>query len=361
MNLIRSISIPISRLRYSDGIIRTASFESETAVNLTTIDQLAYFGNISIGSPPQNFTVVFDTGSADLWVPSTDCPDQFCLATNSYNPLDSKTEGSTKDDFEIVYAKGRVEGRVVSDRLTLGNLTVREQPFGIATSVSEEIVPGRFDGVLGLGFESLSRLNKRPPMQSLFTEYPWIDPIVSVWITNSTEDGQGGIVDIGQVNEDRFAGKLCWSTVKSDLYWRLLITRFKYGRKRLSWNPDRKMAIIDTGTSMNIGPSRYVTRLARWIGAQPIGAGLYVIPNNTSLKKLKPITFYLANCKIILRPEQYLVTLNETVYFGFQGSRVSGLARRSYSWILGDVFFRAYYTSFNYGNKSIGFADSCTA
>jgi len=122
-----------------------------------------YYGSISIGNPPQSFQVIFDTGSSNLWVPKigcTHCGNPFFGKKSKY---DHDTSTSYKEDggeFNIMYGSGSVSGFFsVDDVLLADDIVVSQQRFAEiqdAGGLGLAYALGKFDGILGLGFTSIS-------------------------------------------------------------------------------------------------------------------------------------------------------------------------------------------------------------
>ncbi len=123
-----------------------------TVVKLSNYKDVQYIGDIFIGTPPSQLSVIFDTGSNILWVPSYDCIN--CLKkTSRYNPNLSSTSRETNMTKSVNYAIGFVEGNLCYDTVSLNrNKNFRVNALLFLNVNDEQNLTGTVgDGVFGLG------------------------------------------------------------------------------------------------------------------------------------------------------------------------------------------------------------------
>ena len=83
-------------------------------------------GTISVGTPPVTYTVDFDTGSSDLFLPGPTCNAASCKTHQKYNPSASSTSVDRKQQFSLAYEdKSTVSGEQYYDTVSISGLTVR--------------------------------------------------------------------------------------------------------------------------------------------------------------------------------------------------------------------------------------------
>lgn len=59
-------------------------------------NDLLWAGSVSFGTPTQSFTMLFDTGSSDTWIPSSDEQCTGCRGSDRYDP-DLSTSAAAQD------------------------------------------------------------------------------------------------------------------------------------------------------------------------------------------------------------------------------------------------------------------------
>lgn len=334
-----------------------------------------YFGPITIGTPGQEFTVIFDTGSANLWVPSEKCEPGpgagfACLNHNRYDSEKSETwiEDGTK--FEIQYGTGSMIGFQSIDHVdiapTTGGLTAYNATF--AEAVEEPgvtFLAAVFDGIMGLSYPTIS-VNGATPIYNQLMENGDVDSgVFAFWIHRESSQGpheQGGEIAWGGVNPERFEGEFPdafnWHAVTRKAYWEIDIGGIDVMDIDItSACPNGCTAIVDSGTSLITGPTEMTNRINRAIGAIEFVAGEWLVICRR-IPDMPDIKFTIDGIEYVLKPEDYVLQITD------QGqtqciSAFMGLDMpESYGefWIFGDAFMGKYYTAFDFDNDRVGFA-----
>lgn len=232
-----------------------------------------YYGQIGLGSPPQEFMVVFDTGSSNLWVPSSQCSwfSIACDLHHKYHATSSATYQKNNTKFAIQYGSGSLSGFLSTDILTFGTLEVQQQTFAEATKEPGlAFVAAKFDGILGLGFPEIAVTGAVPPFNNMLAQGLVKEPVFSFWLNRNVEGKQGGELTLGGVDPDHYKGEHVWAPVTRRGYWQIAMDSVKV--PGASSCEGGCKAIADSGTSLLVGPSDEVAAINLAIGAEGVVA-----------------------------------------------------------------------------------------
>eukprot|EP00971_Amphidinium_carterae_P068369 1353677-Amphidinium_carterae.1 len=286
-----------------------------------------YFGNIRLGGPePQEFSVVFDTGSGHAIVPSTECVSETCLIHRRYDrpksalAADIDWDGTVlgpqqaRDQMTVSFGTGEITGQFVYDRLCLGGLdedgdeevqdselsdenssalpsgsgatssegfVLLQSSFNLSHLADRQVIAEpcvnlrvvvatemtqdpfssfAFDGILGLGLESLALSPQFSFFAQLVAQGVVDQPIFGVFLGVYEESE----IQFGGIAEEKLQSQVQWVPVAlPELgHWEVAVQRIIVGDDVLDYcNDGSCRAVVDTGTSLLATPADFADTL----------------------------------------------------------------------------------------------------
>ncbi|KAG2139040.1 aspartic peptidase domain-containing protein [Suillus clintonianus] len=306
----------------------------------------SWFGAISVGTPLQNFTADFDTGSADFFLPGPSCDVQ-CSGHTLFNPNSSSSAVALGKSFQLSFGdKSTAEGQQYNDTVSIGGLTATAQTLGVASNTSG-FLKEKFDGLMGMSFPSLSHFPAEPVFNTLVSQGAVSESVFAFKLASS-----GSELHLGGVNSALYKGSFTYAPVTKQAFWQIDGDGIWINGNQIV---KTFSAIVDTGTTLIVGNSSVVSQFyAAITNATEVQPGIYTLPCNAIPNMSITIggkAFPLSTDTFNKGPTD---SSGKICIGGVQGSDSVG---DQFQWILGDVFMRNVYTAFDVGNSRIGFAE----
>ncbi|KAK0524399.1 hypothetical protein OC835_005930 [Tilletia horrida] len=298
-------------------------------------NELLWTGEVQVGTPAQTIVLDFDTGSSDTWV-----------NPNIYKPSASSTAKKTGKTFRVAYGDGsNASGDIYKESVTVGGLTALNQAFGNATKST--LQDSGNQGIAGLAFESIAQFKSPPFFDTLVAQGTVPSPVFSFGLWP-----EGARLDLGQIVAEAYQGDIVYSPVDpSDGFW---TTSFN-----VTGVDATQTGIIDTGTTLIIGPPDVVTAIYQSLGVQTQtqqGEVYGVYPTNSP----PSISLTFNGVPFTISPD--------ALSFQSQGTQtIAGLIGADIgagpAWIVGDVFLQDVYAVFDKSPNApqVGFAPKATS
>jgi len=328
-----------------------AKYGAPQPVVINNYQNAQYYGEITVGTPGEKLNVVYDTGSSNLWVPMKDCC-SFLTRHSLYHHDKSSTYSANGTKFAIQYGSGPVAGYYSQDAINIGNVPVSDYTFAEVNDVSGLGVAyslGKFDGICGMGWDSISVDGVQTPVQALVASGQLPEPVFAFFMG----DNAAGELVLGGVDASHYTGDFTYVPLQSKSYWQISLDGLKLDGSSVGSTP---YAIVDSGTSLMAGPTTDVQAIASSLSLTSVLGKEYIVDCSKQYK----LSWTIGGKDYDLDQDAMVVSNSGgQCLFGMMAIDVP--APRGPLWILGDVFMRQYYVKFDVGQERLGFATSATS
>jgi hypothetical protein len=255
-----------------------------------------------------------------------------------------------------MYGSGNISGIVSNDVVGLADVTVTGQDFAeVVKESGMAFTFGKFDGILGLAFDSISVGHATPVWYNLMKQGLVDKKVFSFYLSrNSTGMMGGGQLTLGGVDKTLFKGDIQYVPLTHENYWQIKMDGVIFEYRNLCGDEGCK-AIVDSGTSMITGPTELVNKINGQLGCIISGSECSWLhcPDYSTLPNLE---FQLNGVSYVLSPKEYIMETGGACISALMGMDIQEPVGPL--WILGDKFMEKYYTVFDYENKQVGFAEA---
>ena len=337
--------------------------------SLLNFRNVVYTGPLLIGSPPQHFTVVYDTGSADLWVFSAASRIPPTATNHYYQSNDSSTHIRNGSGWSIEYGEGKASGYLSSDVVSLAGRSVSGQLFGEAVSYSDNFrsADDPMDGILGLSSGGLSESHATTLIDALYAQHQ-IDARVFSFYLTAEQQSTGSRFILGEPDPAYAPHGITYyplvPQVREAQQWVIPVDRLVTG-----WSADGRssdahglcenrpcVALMDTGTSFVGLPTLAFLSIKQLILSRRPDCAYDVNHaeiscSDPSFAKLPTLTLTLAGSHVYhLQPRHYMVD----GVVGLLG--IHPTSAEADFLVLGDTFLKTFYTVFDMDAERVGIA-----
>jgi len=221
-----------------------AQYRSVLASEVGIVHKTEYWGKIYVGTPPEEFSVIFDTGSGNLILPSHKCTSLPCTSHKRYRPQDSKTSVQVGKDGRslhedpdqhkeatIRFGTGRIHGQFYQDKLCLSEHSACYNANFIGTDYESEMPFDQcaFDGIMGLGFKDLSMGPGFNMIDDVVRQHSLPKNQISVFLRDHEE---GSEISFGGYKRSQAASEVFWAPVTRQSYWQIAIDDVTFDNKK---------------------------------------------------------------------------------------------------------------------------------